>query len=56
MRLHVLKTGVVILTLETVSSFGLRAVGFSTQDEAVDVARTTPQEVHQQADVTDLLP
>ncbi len=51
-----LKTDVVILTLETVSSFGLRAVGFSTQDEVVDVARSTPQEAHHHVDVIVLLP
>ncbi len=61
-RLHVRKSNVVILTPETAvnrwclsSSLSL-SVGFSIQDEAVDVARSTPQGAHYHADVIYLLP
>ncbi len=52
-RLHVRKSNVVILTPETavgVSSLSL-SVGFSIQDEAMDVARSAPQGAHYHADV-----
>ncbi len=61
-RLHVRKSNVVILTPETVinrwcssSSLSL-LVGFSIQDEAVDVAQSAPQRAHYHADVIYLLP
>ncbi len=60
--LHVSKVNVVILTPETVCSFGVFGsrpswlVGFSIQDEAMDAARSTPQGAHYHADVINLLP
>ncbi len=61
-RLHVRKINVVILTPETAvncwclsSSLSL-SVGFSVQDEDVDVALFAPQGAHYHADVTYLLP
>ncbi len=47
-RLHVRKRNVVILTPE-------RAVGFSIQDEAMDIARSAPQGAHYHAVVIYLL-
>ncbi len=61
-RLHVRKSNVVILTPETAvydrwcfsSSLSL-LVGFSIQDEAMDVARSAPQGAHYHTDVIYLL-
>ncbi len=62
MRLHVRKINVVTLTPETMdfiwclsSSLSL-SVGFSIQDEPMDVARSAPQGAHYHADVIYLLP
>ncbi len=61
-RLHAHKVDVVILTPEAAlhslclsSSLSL-PVGFSIQDEAMDVARSAPQGAHYHADVIYLLP
>ncbi len=61
-RLHVRKSNVAILIQETAvkrwclsSSLSL-SVGFSIQDEVVDVARSAPQGAHYHADVIYLLP
>ncbi len=60
-RLHVRKSNVVILIQETAvkrwclsRSLSL-SVGFSIQNEAVDVARSAPQGAHYHADVINLL-
>ncbi len=61
-RLHVRKSNVVILTPGTavnrwcLSSRLSLSVGFSIQEEAVDVARSTPQGAHYHVDVIYLLP
>ncbi len=55
-RLHVLKTDVAILTPETKGNSPSLLVGFSIQDEAMNVARSVPQGVHYHADVIYLLP
>ncbi len=58
-RLHVHKSNVVILTPETAVKFGQSlslSVGFSIQDEAMDVARSAPQGANYHADVIYLLP
>ncbi len=61
-RLHVRKSNVVILIQETAvkrwclsSSLSL-SVGFSIQDEAVDVVRSVPQGAHYHAGVIYFLP
>ncbi len=61
-RVHVRQSNVVILTPETVvnrlclsGSLSL-SVGFSMQDEAMDVARSAPQGAHYNVDVIFLLP
>ncbi len=55
-RLHVLKTGVAIITPKTADNSPSLSVGLSIQDEAVNVARSVPQGVHYHADVICLLP
>ncbi len=55
-RLHVRKGNVVILTPETAVSSLFLSVGFSIQDEAMDVAWSAPQGAHHYADVIYLLP
>ncbi len=47
---------VVILSLETASTVWCLSVGFSFQDEAMDVARSAPQGAHNYADVIYLFP
>ncbi len=46
-RLHIRKSNVVIITPEAHPL----SVGFSIQDEAMDVARSAPQGAHYHADV-----
>ncbi len=57
------KFNVAILTPETVGTVGgclssslTLSVGFSIQDEAMDVARSAPQGTHYHADVIYMLP
>ncbi len=56
-RLHVHKADVVILTPEAVDKVGVLSsslslsLGFSTQDDAMDVAQSAPQGAHCHADV-----
>ncbi len=50
-RLHVRKINFVILIPETSRRLSL-SVGFSTQDEAMDVVRSVPQGAHYHTDVT----
>ncbi len=60
-RLHVRKSNVVILTAETAVTVGALSsslslsVGFSIQDEAMDVVRSAPPWAHYHADIIDLL-
>ncbi len=51
-KIHV----VIIFTPETVGTVGISAVGFSIQDDAMDVAQFAPQGAHYHADVIYLLP
>ncbi len=62
-RLHVCKISVVTITLQTADTVGVffssnlsLSVGFSTQVEAMDVARFAPQGAHNNAGVIYLLP
>ncbi len=60
-RLHVRKSNVVTLTPEMAVRWYLNSslslsVGFSIQDEAVDVVRSAPPGAHYHADIIYLLP
>ncbi len=50
------KSNIIILTPETAGTVGVSAVGFSIQDEAMDVTRSAPQGAHYHDDVIYLLP